>query len=183
MAQEARDLGHVERITADAVGVPGARRFRLRARTATDYAQLWVEREQTQGLMVAIERLLAQVQVRRRGSAIPPDPDAGVDDYPPTATIEFTVSRIGLGYDEERDLLVLELSDIASNLREEDNPSEPAEDDAVALVVRFTRGQAAALRDQCSTTLAAGRPRCTLCGAPMAADGAHFCIRSNGHRH
>lgn len=182
MADGTQDYGRVERVQADAVGVPGQRRFRLRARTATEYALLWVEREQTQALAAALEQLLAQAQLRRRERAPTADPGGPVDDFPAIPTLEFTVGRIALGYDEERDLAVLELTDIERNLADEAT-GRAAESEEVTLVVRFSRPQALALRDQCEATLAAGRPRCPLCGAPMGRDGEHFCIRANGHAH
>jgi uncharacterized repeat protein (TIGR03847 family) len=180
MADGINDFAVVDRIEADAVGVPGNRRFRLRARTAEDYALLWVEREQTQALEVALERLLAQVQMQRRERAVKADAGGPLNDFPPTPTIEFTVGWLGLGYDDDRDLVILQLTDIEQALVDDDS-GRRTQPDEPSLVVRFTRPQAAALKEQCEATLNAGRPRCPLCGAPMAADGAHFCIRANGH--
>jgi uncharacterized repeat protein (TIGR03847 family) len=184
MADQTNDIGSADRVQADAVGVPGQRRFRLRARAADAFALVWLEREQIQALGLAIEQLLTQVQVQRRERPAPADPGGPLDDFPPQPTLEFTAGRIGLGYDGERDLAVLELVDIEQNLEDdEENQEDDAEKrpEPATLVVRFTRPQAAALRDQCEATLQAGRPRCPLCGAPMAADGEHFCIRRNGH--
>lgn len=177
----ADDFGLVDRVQADAVGVPGQRRFRLRARRGAEFALLWVEREQVQALGIALEQLLAQVQVQRRERPVTADPGAAQDDFPPTPTVEFTVGRIGLGYDEEHDLVVLELTDIEQNLAEEpgDEPEQSSADASLAL--RFNRQQAVTLKEQCEATLSAGRPRCPLCGAPMGPEGAHFCIRANGH--
>lgn len=178
MAERNYDFGQVVRVHADAVGVPGSRRFRLRARTAVEFAIVWVEREQIQALALALEQLLAQVQVQRRERRPAADPGGVPDDFPPSALVEFTAGRIGLGYDEENDLAVLELTDIEANLEEEEGRDAP---EAATLVVRFTRPQAVALKEQCEATLNAGRPRCPLCGAPMASDGGHFCVRANGH--
>lgn len=188
MAEGEQDFGVVERVTADAVGAPGQRRFRLQARTATTYAVLWVEREQTQALNLALEQLLAQVQMQRREGAVAADPGGPPDDYPPTPTIEFTVGRLGIGYDEDRDLIILQLTNIDAATKEDDAVEEapvPSGEPAApeALIIRFTRAQAAALKEQCEATLSAGRPRCPLCGAPMGADGEHFCVRRNGHQH
>jgi hypothetical protein len=43
-----------------------------------------------------------------------------------------------------------------------------------------TRTQLRALGETIPPLLAAGRPRCPLCEAPLGA-GAHHCARSNGH--
>ena len=40
------DFGLVDAVDADAVGPPGQRHFRLRARTGDQYASLWLEKEQ-----------------------------------------------------------------------------------------------------------------------------------------
>jgi uncharacterized repeat protein (TIGR03847 family) len=185
MAEGSYDFGSVERVQADAVGVPGQRRFRLRARTDVEYALVWVEREQIQALGLALEQLLTQVQLQRRDRPVEGDPGGPLDDFPMAPTVEFTAGRMGLGYDGERDLAVLELVDIEQNLAdeedEEENAEEAASPETATLVIRFTRAQAVALREQCERTLSAGRPRCHLCGAPMEADGSHFCIRANGH--
>lgn len=189
MAERAEDFGPVDLVQADAVGVPGNRRFRLRARAGADFALIWVEREQVQALALALEQLLAQVQLQRQERPVAADAGHILDDFPPSPRLEFTAGRMGLGYDEERDLAVLELTDIQANLDDDDDEEEalpglPAPDDTpdvLTLTLRFRRGQAAALKEQCETTLKAGRPRCPLCGAPMAADGSHFCIRANGH--
>lgn len=181
MPDQSYDFGRIERVQADAVGVPGQRRFRLRARDERQFALIWVEREQIQALGLALEQLLTQVQLQRHERPVKADPGGPLDDFVGSPAVEFTAGRIGLGYDEERDLAVLELTDIEQNLADEE--SQPASPETVTLVIRFGRAQAAALRDQCQATLQAGRPRCPLCGAPMAADGSHFCIRANGHAH
>jgi uncharacterized repeat protein (TIGR03847 family) len=182
MAERSYEFGRVDLVQADAIGVPGQRRFRLRARAGGQYALVWVEREQIQALGLALEQLLTQVQVQYHQRPVKADPGGPLDDFPMTPTVEFTAGRIGLGYDSEHDLAVLELTDIEQNLADQEEAAERAAE-AVTLVIRFSRGQAAALRDQCEATLAAGRPRCHLCGAPMAPDGSHFCIRANGHAH
>jgi uncharacterized repeat protein (TIGR03847 family) len=143
-----------------------------------------VEREQFQALGLALEQLLAQVQVERRDPRVAADPGGPLDAFPPVPTLEFTVGRLGLGYDEEHDLVVVEVTDIEANLADDDEEAGPARDDpaeGTTLVFRFTRPQAAALKEQCEQTLAAGRPRCPLCGAPMGPEGEHFCVRRNGH--
>jgi uncharacterized repeat protein (TIGR03847 family) len=188
MAERAEDFGPVDLVQADAVGVPGSRRFRLRARAGADFALIWVEREQIQALALALEQLLAQVQLQRQERPVAADAGAILDDFPPTPRFEFTAGQMGLGYDEDGDLAVLELKDIQANLEDDDDeearpePAPPDDSpDVLTLTLRFRRAQAAALKEQCETTLKAGRPRCHLCGAPMAPDGSHFCIRANGH--
>jgi uncharacterized repeat protein (TIGR03847 family) len=182
MAGDTIDFGVVERVQIDAVGVPGQRRFRLRARTATRSAQLWIEREQAQAIGQALEQLLAQIQTQRGEPATVADAGGPLDDFPMTPTVEFTVGRLGIGHDDDHDLVVLQISNIEQSVEpESDLPSTEPAAVVAALVVRFTRPQAAAVRAQVEATLSAGRPRCPLCGVPMGANGEHLCIRANGH--
>ena len=59
----------------------------------------------------------------------------------------------------------------------------PEEDDSTPSVARFwatsTQMRAFSIRGQ--EVVAAGRPKCTMCGEPMDPEG-HFCPRKNGHR-
>jgi uncharacterized repeat protein (TIGR03847 family) len=86
----------------------------------------------------------------------------------------FRVGQIGLGYDEDTDLLVL--------VAREFLPGE--EDEDTADVARFwcTRSQ---LRSLCQWGLelaSRGRPICGNCSQPIDPEG-HFCPKRNGHKH
>ena len=43
------------------------------------------------------------------------------------------------------------------------------------------RDAARSLVARIGSVVAAGRPRCPLCGRPLEGDGAHFCPGANGH--
>jgi hypothetical protein len=73
-----------------------------------------------------------------------------------------------LGYDERRDRLVIIAHDLAG---EEGHPS---------FSCRLTRGQAREVSADAAAVVAAGRPRCSMCGAPMG-PGPHSCPEQNGH--
>jgi hypothetical protein len=45
-----------------------------------------------------------------------------------------------------------------------------------------TRAQARAMSEHALEVVAAGRPRCQLCGYPMGVGGVHVCPAMNGHR-
>jgi uncharacterized repeat protein (TIGR03847 family) len=98
---------------------------------------------------------------------------------------EWRAGRLSVGYDEERDLILLEAEELTPGDEddEEDEPDEDELDDADAPGnVRFwaTREQALALARYGSTVAAAGRPLCPLCGNPMDPEG-HICPALNGH--
>jgi len=177
MADGTVDFGVVEQIAADAVGVPGQRRFRLQAASAAGYAQLWVEREQTQALGLALEQLLVQIQLQRNEAPVETEEESEPTAFPAFPTVEFTVGRIGLGYDEDHDLIVHQLANKSRRLRrgiplpdEGRNRSRPSS----SLHPAAGRG----LKEQCEATLAAGRP-VSLSGARWGLRGT-LCVRSNG---
>jgi uncharacterized repeat protein (TIGR03847 family) len=163
-----QDFGTAEHVKADAVGEPGRRTFRVRVATAVGAACFWMEKEQLQALGMALDQLLAQLRSNKVGRAAPPAPASESGDFPTSFAHEFRVGRLGLGYDEQRDQLVLLVHD-----QEADLEGPPT------LQVRVTRGKASTLSAEITTTVAAGRPRCPLCGAPLGG-GPHACPGSNG---
>ena len=86
----------------------------------------------------------------------------------------FRGGEMGLGYDADRDLIVILAREIVVE------GSDPEE----ASVVRFwcSRQQASQLAAWSDEVVNRGRPICPLCGQPMDPAG-HFCPKKNGHRH
>jgi uncharacterized repeat protein (TIGR03847 family) len=172
-------FGPVTRLQAQAIGEPGHRTFRLMVesddgRTAT----LWVEKEQLQALGLAVEQLLAEFQGRLSGRA-PRQPPA--ETFPTSTTVEFKVGRLALGQDESEletgPRYVLLVYDIEVSGSEEEEPTQPA-----MFAARATREQLRSLSHNIAEVVAAGRPRCPLCGEPMeSAARPHGCVRANGH--
>jgi uncharacterized repeat protein (TIGR03847 family) len=163
------DFGVVDAIDAEAIGEPGQRTFRLRARAGSNFAALWMEKEQLATLGRAISQVLAE-RSRQRGQPSEAAGDIGVFIQFPD--VDMQVVRLGLDFDVESDHLVL-LADDQAGLDRGDTPTfrlEIARADALSLVSII--GQ----------VVAAGRPLCPLCGRAIEAVGqAHFCPGSNGH--
>ena len=84
----------------------------------------------------------------------------------------FRAGEVNLGYDQASGHLVV----IAYELLEEEDESEPS-------VARFwaSLAQMRAFSIHGQAVVAAGRPRCAMCGEPIEPEG-HFCPRKNGHR-
>jgi uncharacterized repeat protein (TIGR03847 family) len=164
----AREFGLAEHVKADAVGEPGQRSFRVRVATEMGTACFWMEKEQLQALGMALDQLLAQLRSNKVGQTAAPAAASESGDFPTAFTHEFRVGRLGLGYDDDRDQLVLLVHDQEADL---DGPP--------TIQVRVSRGQASTLSAEITTTVAAGRPRCPLCGAPLGG-GPHSCPGSNG---
>lgn len=169
------DLDPVDHITADAIGKPGQRVFYIQAWQEERTITVLVEKIQLQSLSVGVEQFLAEVAREN------PDLSDASADYieeqmrinPPVEPL-FRVGEIGLGYDKERDRVVLIVREL---LTEEDDPESAA-------VVRFwcTRTQLRTMIRWGAEVVQRGRPVCTQCGQPMEPEG-HFCPKKNGHKH
>jgi uncharacterized repeat protein (TIGR03847 family) len=169
------DVDPCEHITADAIGAPGQRVFYIQAFQAARTVTIIIEKVQLQSLAVGIEQFLSQIAGQN-----PDLPEASADFMdeqmrinPPLEPV-FRAGEIGLGYDKDRDLVVIVTREI---LLEDDDPEEAA-------VIRFwcSRSQARALASWGVEVIQRGRPICVQCGQPIEPEG-HFCPKKNGHKH
>jgi len=162
------ELGQVTQISPEAIGQPGQRRFRIRSLTADGrFASFWLEKEQLAALGDAIESVLKDEDFRYVPS--PPDDRPEAPVFPLNTTFEFRLAQLSMGVDREDRQVVL----IAA-----DGPDEA--EGVTNLRLQFDYARAHELRGTISTVLAAGRPPCPLCTAPMDPSG-HVCVRTNGH--
>jgi uncharacterized repeat protein (TIGR03847 family) len=165
---EQRDFGVVIYVAAEAIGQPGQRRFRLRALNEPgESASLWLEKEQLNALGEAIDSVLRAESYQYQ--RLPLD-DAGPEPVLPLdALIEMQVVQLSMGVNREAQHVVVIASD-----------GDPDDASTVTLSIAFDYRRAYELRRQITDTVAAGRPACPLCSAPMDPSG-HVCVRSNGH--
>jgi uncharacterized repeat protein (TIGR03847 family) len=170
------ELDPVARVTAGAVGEPGQRTFYLQARKDDVLVSLLLEKQQVALLAAHIDELLERV-----GAPDAVDPDPAVLDLEEPVLPSFRVGRIGIGFDEGRDLVLLQCDEFVPEPEEEEGPVEIAEEELGCVRLWVTRGQAQALARRGETEVAGGRPLCAMCGEPIDPEG-HFCPRSNGHR-
>jgi uncharacterized repeat protein (TIGR03847 family) len=175
MAGVAYELNPVTHITAGFIGQPGKRVFYLQAHQGREIVTLIVEKQQAEALAHGIEQFLEELQAK-----FPHLPDAAADYVPEKMALKvpldpaFRVGQLGLGYDPDRDLLVIVAQEI---IVEDRDPQE-------ASTARFfaTRAQARALSRHALIVVKQGRPTCNMCGQPIDPEG-HFCPRRNGHQH
>src|SRR5438132_1722910 len=101
------ELDPVDRITAGAVGEAGSRTFYLQARKEDTLVTLLVEKQQVQLLAASVVEILARVG-KETGQG-PPEEEMGLDE---PILPEWRAGRLSIGYQEERDLLMLEAEEL-----------------------------------------------------------------------
>ena len=163
------EFGPAFLIDAEAIGEPGQRTFRIIISSGHEVASLWLEKEQLQALGVAIRRQLATQRRPRR--ALDPNDLPALHNTPlPPPSVDFRVGQLALGYDPDHDTFVLQADDA------EVDPSDQS-----LFACQVTADQAWVLAQRIEMIVAAGRPPCPLCGAPLNRGEDHICPRSNGH--
>lgn len=173
MSGQLVDFNPVSRITIGTTGPPGQRIFLMQASQDASIVTLKLEKEQARVLANAILELLEDLDEKypRSYSKVDEPLSSDLMLQEPMDPI-FVVGQIGLGYDQDQDLVVLVIQEIQV---EEDTIESPA-------TARFwaTRPQVKALSEHTLEVVEQGRPICPLCDSPIDPDG-HFCPKSNGH--
>lgn len=170
------ELDPVDRITAGAIGPPGERVFYIQGRQSERLVTLGVEKQQVELLSASLVEILA-----RSGKETGEGPPEEEMDLEQPVIPEWRAGRLSIGYDEARDMVLLEAEEFVPE--ESDEDEEPAQPEQTPGRIRFwtTREQALALARHGAAIAAAGRPRCELCGNPIDPQG-HVCPALNGHR-
>jgi uncharacterized repeat protein (TIGR03847 family) len=101
------ELDPVDHVTADAVGPPGDRTFYLQARKGDHVVTILVEKQQVQLLAASVVEILARVG-KETGQG-PPEEQMGLDE---PLLPEWRAGRLSIGYQEDRDLLMLEAEEL-----------------------------------------------------------------------
>jgi uncharacterized repeat protein (TIGR03847 family) len=192
------ELDPIEALGTGAVGEPGARAFYLQARNADAQLTVLVEKEQ-----IALLATEAIAFLDRIADEYPEDtdalPDAAAELREPTVPL-FRARLIGLGFDPERELVLIELRERTTDDEESEGEGSDApelgddppareraseagsgdEDEVEGYVARIyaTRPQVRAMAARGAAAVAAGRPLCPLCDQPMNPSG-HRCPRWN----
>lgn len=171
------ELDPVARLTAAAVGQPGERIFYLQARKDDVVVSVVLEKQQVALLAMHIDQLLSRIGVPDESAA--PDPD-DLDLEEPLLP-EFRVGAIGLAFEEQRDLVVVQCDEYVPEPDEDDPEEILVQPDPGRIRLWATREQIFGLARSGEREVTGGRPICPMCGEAMDPAG-HFCARSNGHR-
>jgi uncharacterized repeat protein (TIGR03847 family) len=193
------ELETVDSLGAGAVGDPGDREFFLQARTESAQLTVLVEKEQVALLateaVAFLDRIAEDYPEEASGVSEPVARQAGLRE--PTVPL-FRARLIGLGFDPERELVLIELRERSSEDEGEEGEAlasgagddvelpdaaaaEPGEgDDEEGYIARIyaTRPQVRAMAAKGAEAVASGRPLCPLCDMPMDPSG-HRCPRWN----
>jgi len=175
------ELDDVDALGAGAVGEPGKRAFYIQARNETAQLTVLVEKEQV--AMLAAEAVAFLDRIADEFPEVPSvlSPVAA-QLREPTVPL-FRARLIALGFDPERELVLIEFRERAED--DDDEPDPPAvgsegEGEGEGYVARIfaTRAQVRAMAARGVEAVAGGRPPCSLCGRPMDPAG-HRCPRWN----
>ncbi|MFI5047234.1 MAG: DUF3090 family protein [Acidimicrobiia bacterium] len=180
---EVIELDDIDALGTGSVGEPGQRAFYIQART--EDAQLTVLVEKEQVALLAREAVAFLDRIADDYPEIPiavSDTEAQLRE--PTVPL-FRARLIGLGFDPERELVLIELrersADEDDDAEDEPGPSASAPEDAdPGYVARIyaTRAQVRAMAARGADAVQGGRPPCPLCEQPMDPAG-HHCPRWN----
>jgi len=157
------DFDAPDHFTTGAIGPQGERVFYIQGRQRGTLVTLKSEKEQVRALATYLAQMLDKLP-----TASEPAPQR-LDLIEPVDAA-WPVASLGLGWDEERQRIVV----VAESVVEEEG-DEPA-------TARFaiTRAQATAFVERAESLVKAGRPICPMCSQPKDPAG-HVCPRSNGH--
>jgi len=179
VSAEIIELDDVDSLGTGAVGEPGQRAFYIQARTEHTQLTVLVEKEQV-GLL-ATEAVAFLDKIAEKYPELPFDlPTTQSSLREPTVPL-FRARLIGLGFDPERELVLIELRERPDD-DDADIATDPGldDDDEEGYVARIyaTRAQVRAMAARGAEAVAGGRPPCPLCEQPMDPSG-HRCPRWN----
>jgi uncharacterized repeat protein (TIGR03847 family) len=175
------ELESVDSLAAGAIGDPGQREFYLQARTESAQLTVLVEKEQVALLaseaVAFLDRISEEYPEEARDVPAPLVKEAGLRE--PTVPL-FRARLIGLGFDPEREMVLIELRENSSDDEEEVEETAEEPDTEAGYVARIyaTRSQVRAMAARGAEAVSAGRPLCPLCDMPMDPSG-HRCPRWN----
>ncbi len=181
------DLGPLDALVVGAVGEPGRRTFLIQARARGNWLTVLVEKQQVAMLAAESIAFLDQVAEEFPEPAVEAVDIANIDTelYEPMVPL-FRAQLIGLGFDTDRELVLLELrerpeaDDEDHDEPEHDEDWVDGDDTGVGYVARVyaTRAQVRKMASHGTEVVLAGRLPCPLCDQPMDPAG-HICPRWN----
>ena len=178
------ELDGVDALGAGAIGEPGSRVFYIQADKSDARLTVVVEKEQ-----VALLAEEAIAFLDRISMDYPEEPAESAALHPSAAQVTepavplFRARMIGLGFEPDRQLVLLELRERADDEDDEaDEPGVPLDaslpEEGYVARIFATRAQVRAMATRGAEAVTGGRPLCQLCNFPMDPAG-HICPRWN----
>lgn len=179
-----------------ALGQPGQRTFYLQATKGSNVVSVALEKAQVAVLAERLATLL--LALRQGGLSIGEEPLIGKPELAEPIIEQFRVGTLTLGWDGDRERVVIEARELTDADDDEDDDDDDDEqaaepDEAQGLVasdltegpdvvrVQLEPDAALAFASGAAAVVQAGRPPCPQCGAPLEPTG-HFCPRRNGYQ-
>lgn len=165
------ELDGVDSLGAGAIGEPGQRVFYIQADKSGTRLTVLVEKEQ---VALLAEEAIAFLDGIADDHPEPPGESSAL--HPSAAQVTepavplFRARMIGLGFEPDRGLVLLELRENAED--------EDEDEDGYVARIFATRAQVRAMAARGVDAVAGGRPPCPLCEFPMDPAG-HICPRWN----
>jgi uncharacterized repeat protein (TIGR03847 family) len=147
------ELNPVDFITVGTIGPKGQRVFHLQAGQAGQIVSLIIEKEQAWALSEAIRELVDDLDKRYPETDILALTDLNMELREPVEPL-FRVAQMGLGYDEDRNMIVLVAQELV--VLEDDIDPDAVEPGIVRMW--SSRAQMRALSNHSTSTVQAGRP-------------------------
>lgn len=159
-------LDRPHHVTAGTVGTPGNRTFLLQVEDEAHRVTVVAEKGQIAGIADLVSRLLVRLDL-----APATDWDVTAMALREPSDPSWRIAELELALDVDQALIFITVGGFEVD---EDAPFDGIEFAIDTDQARRLAGHIDELVDQ-------GRPRCKLCGRPMAADGGHVCPSTNGH--
>ncbi|MCY3923947.1 MAG: DUF3090 family protein [bacterium] len=159
------EFSDVDGFACGTVGPKGRRVFFLQVREGDVEASLKMEKQQVAALARFLGEMLGDIGRKRAAAAEPLDATPVEADFREPDGPDWTVGTIGAAYEETNSRIILWIEELA----EEEDEAE-----AASARIALRPEQVAGFVRQANELVAAGRPPCPYCGAPLNGDDG-FC--------
>jgi uncharacterized repeat protein (TIGR03847 family) len=174
-----RTFTDVARFTVGTVGLPGERTFYLQLNSGNTVISASLEKSQVAALSERLEYMLKEIRLVH---PLAPRPQLIRDSLPLEMPVmdEFRIGSIAIFFDEDTQLIQIDLREVNTNAEDLDDDS-PLLEDIQVIRLFISPSQAKTFHDRAELVIAAGRQPCPFCGFPIDPQG-HLCARANGYR-
>ena len=176
MPTRVHEFAWPDRVIVGTIGLPGARTFYLQVRAGTQIVSIGLEKQQSALLAEKIDEILDQlITVEGNPFSVPTSTPIELVDNDQLEAVQeqFRTGAMSLGWDPTTAQVVIEaypITDVDPDNNDE-SLDEVGANEPEMLLVRMPVGTARAFAMRTREIVGAGRPTCSLCGYPIAADG------------